>query len=238
KTVREFQHHMIRGDIGRMTNCALSLLGPLPPLDVEGIRHEMEKIYAEAVYAMRSEDAEWWERSAAQGWLRFMEVARQFSIPAGADTIQFFRTTFAYDAVIMRLDPELDVTKEWEAYAKQAAKEARARVQKGMKERRRGLTDTDYMKLEEFGDTINQLVFRLQRNIENPIIHFRNIVGKLAYIASLVLKLGFLVGAGVGIGLLADLVARRWFKHEIDWSILFDRAVTFGWVQLLVIVVL
>ena len=35
---------------------------------------EMEKIYADAVYAMQSEDAEWWERSAAQGWLRFMEI--------------------------------------------------------------------------------------------------------------------------------------------------------------------
>jgi predicted unusual protein kinase regulating ubiquinone biosynthesis (AarF/ABC1/UbiB family) len=175
KTVREFQHHMIQGDIGRMTNCALSLLGPLPPLDVESIRHEMEKIYAEAVYAMRSDDAEWWEKSAAQGWLRFMEVARQFSIPAGTDTIQFFRTTFAYDAVIMRLHPELDVTKEWEAYAKSAAKEARVRVKKSMQERRRGLTDMDYLKLEELGDTVNQLVFRLQRNIENPIIHFRTL---------------------------------------------------------------
>ena len=177
-----------------MSNCALSLLGPLPPLDVEGIRHEFEKIYSDAVYAMRAKDAEWWERSAAQGWLRFMEVARQYSIPAGADTIQFFRTTFAYDAVIMRLHPDMDVTKEWESYVKQAAKEARTRVQKGMRERRRGLTDMDYLKLEEFGDTMNQLVFRLQRNIENPIIHFRNIVGKLAYIASLFLSLASSLG--------------------------------------------
>jgi ubiquinone biosynthesis protein len=237
KTVREFQHHMIQGDIGRMTNCALSLLGPLPPLDVESIRHEMEKIYAEAVYAMRSEDAEWWEKSAAQGWLRFMEVARQFSIPAGTDTIQFFRTTFAYDAVIMRLHPELDVTKEWEAYARSAAKEARVRVKKSMQERRRGLTDMDYLKLEELGDTVNQLVFRLQRNIENPIIHFRNIVGKLAYIASLMFKFVFLLGAGIGLGLIADLVARRWFSREIDWSYLLERVTTFGWVQLFIVVV-
>ncbi len=96
----------------------------------------------------------------------------------------------------------------------------------------------DYLKLEEFGDTINQLVFRLQRNIENPIIHFRNIVGKLAYIASLFLKLGFLIGAAVGIGLIADLIARRWFEREINWSALLERATTFGWLQLLIIVVL
>ena len=28
KTLREFQHHMLRGDIGRMVNCALSLDRP------------------------------------------------------------------------------------------------------------------------------------------------------------------------------------------------------------------
>jgi ubiquinone biosynthesis protein len=235
KTVREFQHHMIAGDIGRMTNCALSLLGPLPPMDVDAIRHEFESIYADAVYAMKSEDAEWWERSAAQGWLRFMEVARRFSIPASPDTIQFFRTTFAYDAVIMRLNKDLDVSKEWELYAKKAARQSRARVQKSMWERRGGLTDMDYMKIEEFGDMVTQMLFQMQRNIENPIIHFRNFVGKIAYITSLLLKLCFLVGASVGVGLIADVVARRWFEREINWSALLERATTFGWVQLLLL---
>src|SRR5215470_17692308 len=238
KTVREFQYHMIRGDIGRMVNCALTLLGPLPPMDVEGVRHELEKIYADAVYAMKSEDAEWWEKSAAQGWLRFLEVARQFNIPAGYDTIQFFRTTFAYDAVIMRLNTDLDVTKEWETYAKEAAKEARERVRKSFRERRRGLTDADYQNMEEFGDMITQFFFQVQRNIENPIIHFRNIVGKIAYIASLVLKLGYLIAAGIGLGLIANAVSRRWFGTEIDWASILERATTFGWVQLTLIAVI
>ena len=61
KSIREFQYHMIKGDIGRLANVALSLLGPLPPMDVESVRHELEKIYSDAVYAMKSDDAEWWE---------------------------------------------------------------------------------------------------------------------------------------------------------------------------------
>ena len=235
KTVREFQHHMIKGDIGRMVNCAINLLGPLPPMDVESVRHELEKIYADAVYAMKSEDAEWWEKSAAQGWLRFLEVARQFSIPAGSDTIQFFRTTFAYDAVIMRLNKDINVTKEWEAYAKEAAKEARVRVRKSFRERRHGLTDMDYLQMEQIGDTITQFSFQIQRNIENPIIHFRNIVGKIAYIASLVLKLGYLVAAAVGIGLITNAISKRWFDREIDWASILERATTFGWIQLALI---
>jgi predicted unusual protein kinase regulating ubiquinone biosynthesis (AarF/ABC1/UbiB family) len=238
KSIREFQHHTVRGDIGRMVNCALSLLGPLPPMDVERIRVELEKIYADAVYAMQSEEAEWWEKSAAQGWLRFLEVARQFSIPANYETILFFRTTFAYDAVVLRLNKDINVNKEWEAYAKQAAKEARQRVQKSLRARRYGLADSDYMQMEQFGDMITQFFFQVQRNLENPIIHFRNIVGKIAYIASLVLKLGYLVAAAFAIGLLADGVARNWFGREIDWAAMLERATTFGWVQLVLIAVL
>jgi ubiquinone biosynthesis protein len=238
KSIREFQYHMVRGDIGRMVNCALSLLGPLPPLDVERIRVELEKIYADAVYAMQSEESEWWEKSAAQGWLRFLEVARQFHIPANYETIQFFRTTFAYDAVVMRLNKDLNVTKEWEAYAKEAAKQARLRVQKSLRQRLRGPTDADYAQMEQFGDMITQFFFQVQRNLDNPIIHFRNIVGKIAYIASLMLKLGYLIGAAIAIGLVADAIAKRWFRYEIDWAAMLERATTFGWVQLALIAVI
>jgi len=238
KTIRQFQHHMIKGDIGRMANCAISLLGPLPPIDVEGVRHEFEKIYAEAVYAMKSNDAEWWEKSAAQGWLRFLEVARQFHIPAGVDTIQFFRTTFAYDAVIMRLHKNLDVTKEWEVYAKEAAKEARQRVQKGMHQRRFGPTDMDYVQIEEFGDMLRQLVFQLQQNIENPIVRFRNIVGKIAYVVSLMLKVGVLVAGAIGLGYVIDAISKRWFGYDIDWRSIWEQTTTFGWVQVVLILII
>ena len=234
KTVREFQYHMVRGEIGRMVNCALTLLGPLPPMDVERVRVEMEKIYADAVYAMQSDEAEWWEKSAAQSWLRFLEVARQLSIPASFEAIQFFRTTFAYDAVVMRLDKDFQVTKVWEAYAKESAKEARLRVQKSFRERRGGLTDMDYANMEQFGDVITQFFFQLQRNIENPIVQFRNIVGKIAYIASLVLKFGYLIAAVIGIATIADAVSRNWFDYQIDWASILERATTFGWVQLIV----
>jgi predicted unusual protein kinase regulating ubiquinone biosynthesis (AarF/ABC1/UbiB family) len=238
KAIREFQYHTIRGDIGRMVNCALTLLGPLPPLDVERVRVELEKIYADAVYAMQSKEAEWWEKSAAQSWLRFLEVARQFSIPANYETIQLFRTTFAYDAVMMRLNKDLNVPKEWEAYGKEAAKQARLRVQKSLRQRLSGPTDSDYAQMEQFGDMITQFFFQVQRNLDTPIIHFRNIVGKIAYIASLVLKLGYLIGAAIAIGLVADAIAKRWFGYEIDWAALLERATTFGWVQLALIAVI
>src|SRR6202043_701398 len=99
-------------------------------------------------------------------------------------------------------------TREWSAYARQAAREARERVQKNMRKRRYGLTDMDYMQLEQIADMSTQFIFRMQRNIENPIIHFKNIVGKIAYMASLFLKLGYLAASVIGFGLIAHAIPR------------------------------
>jgi hypothetical protein len=107
-----------------------------------------------------------------------------------------------------------------------------------MRQRLFGPTDTDYMAMEQFADMVTQFGFQLQRSIENPIIHFRNIVGKIAYIASLILKLGYLIAAAVGIGLVLDAVWRYWLGREIDWASVLERATTFGWVQLVLIAVL
>jgi Predicted unusual protein kinase len=238
KLFRELQYHMSKSDIGRIANTALSLSGPLPPMDVDRLSAEMERIYSDWVYAMNSRDAEWWEKSSGQAWLRFMEVAREFQMPANHESIQFFRTSFSYDAIITRLNKDINIVKEYETYARQAGKEARERVKQSFKERLWGPTDFDYLQLEEFGDMLAQSFFQLQRNIENPIFQFKNIVGKIAYVASLLLKLGYFVAAAMGIGLIADVVARRWFGYEIGWASILERATTFGWLQLALIAIL
>jgi ubiquinone biosynthesis protein len=236
-TFRELQHHMIAGDIGRMVNSSLGLTGPIPPVDVEQLRWELEKIYADWVYAQKSKDAEWWERSTAQAWIRFMEVAQQFRLPVGFETIQYFRATFSYDSIIMRLDKDIDVVKQWEVYVREAAEAARHRVQARVRQRLHGPTDLDYLQVERLGDMATQFLFQLQRNVENPIVHFRNIVGKISYIASLLLRLGFWLVCMVGIALVVELISVRVFDARIDWPDIIKSAMAFGWIQFIIIVV-
>jgi hypothetical protein len=142
-----------------MVNCALTLAGPLPPMDVETVRVEMEKIYADTVYAMKSQDAEWWEKTSAQAWLRFLEVSQKFSCPPAS------RRFSISDLVCLRrhrhaAEQGHRYLQEWETYKRQAGREARQRVQKSMQARRRGPTDMDYLQMEEFGDVVTQFFFR------------------------------------------------------------------------------
>jgi ubiquinone biosynthesis protein len=237
KAWRELMHHMMNGDITRMVNCSISFTGPLPPVDVERFGKEVEQIYADWVYAQKNRGSEWWERSTGQAWLRYIEVARKFGVSMSLETIQFFRATFLYDTIVARLDRHIDLAAAYREYIEEAASEARQRVKKSIKKRLLGPTDMDYLQIEQLTDSATQLLFQVQRNIETPIIHFRNIVGKLAYIAMLLLRLGY-IGAGAAAAvLIADAVSRRWFNRETDWPGLWNAAISFGWIQLLLIAV-
>src|SRR5204862_3599854 len=145
-------------------------------------------------------------------------------VPMSLETIQFFRATFLYDTIVARLDRNIDLAGAYREYIEEAAKEARQRVRKSIKKRLLGPTDMDYLQIEQLTDSAAQVLFQVQRNIETPIVHFRNIVGKLSYIAMLLLRLGYLGAGAVVVFLIADSVSRRWFHREIDWSWLWEAA--------------
>jgi ubiquinone biosynthesis protein len=231
-TYRELHFHMKNGDVGRMVSAAVGLFGSLPPIDVDRLTDAMEEIYTDWLYAIKSPNSEWWERSNAQTWLRCINVARKFGLPVRLETIQFFRATLLYDSIVTRLNREIDFSKEWEHYARRAAKDARKRVKKQIRKRMFGPTNMDYLRIEQVADTVNQSLFRLQHTVEGPVKHFRNIVGKLAYGFSIVLRLAsvaIVVGCGA---LIVDFVARRWFGRPITWTQVWEAVTSLGLLQL------
>ncbi len=94
---REFHHQLRKEDVGRMVNALIALAGPLPPIDVDRFTKALEGIFTDWVFALKSPDAEWWERSSATNWLRYIAVAQEFGVPVALETIQFFRATVLYE---------------------------------------------------------------------------------------------------------------------------------------------
>jgi hypothetical protein len=137
----------------------------------------------------------------------------------------------------VRLDRHIDAVKEWKSYARVAGSAARRRVRKQARKRLWGPTRMDYLRVEQFTDTASQFLFRLQRSVEDPIVNFRNIVGKIAYSMSLLLRLCYVAALVGGGALLADFLTRRWFGHSIPWSDVVDVAVSIGWLQIILVIV-
>ena len=234
-TWRELQYHMKQHDVARMVHSSIQLAGRLPPIDIDTVLKKIEDIYADWVYAVNSTDAEWWERSSAQNWLRYINVAREHGIPVSLETIQFFRATLLYDSILVRLDKDLDPVEEWKSYARVAAKESRKRVRRYVAKRMGGPTRLDYLKIEQLADIATQVVFRFQRSVEDPIVHFRNIVGKIAYSLGMLLRLTYMAATAVGLALIAEYSAQRWFGVRISWSGIVETVLSWSATQAIIL---
>ena len=236
---RELLFHMQNRDVERMVRSSITLAGRLPAINVDDVLEAMEEIYADWVYAISSTDAEWWERCSAQTWLRHIKVAREFGMPVTLEMIQFFRATFLYDTMIVRLDKHIDPIEEWKSYARVAGKDARKRVRKAVKKRLNGPTGIDYLRIEALADTINQFFFRVQRNVDDPVFHFRQTVGKVAYGISTVLRLVYSAGILAGFAVIAEFVAREFFGVHRLWSTATLATIaSFAWLKLIAVVLL
>jgi predicted unusual protein kinase regulating ubiquinone biosynthesis (AarF/ABC1/UbiB family) len=237
-TWREMQYHLKNGDVTRMVHASITLAGRLFPIDVERALKSMERLYADWLYAIKSTDAQWWERSSARTWLRYINMARHYGIPVSLEALHFFRATFLYDTIIVRLDNTVDPVREFKSYTLTVGKEAKRRLRRQARKRLYGPTDLDYIGFESLADLGTQLFFRIQRGIEDPIIHFRNIVGKIAYTLSTLLRFAYLALTLVGLGLIAHVTVENWVGRPIPWSEILDAVATSRTIQIMLIVIL
>jgi ubiquinone biosynthesis protein len=234
---RELHHHLKEGDIGRMVNAMVTLAGPLPPIDVDGFVKALEAIFADWVYAIKSTDAEWWERGFAINWLRYVAVAQEFGVPISLETIQFFRATVIYDSIVIRLNKDVDIVQEWTIYTEWAGRAARKRTHKQVRKRLGGFTKMDYLRIEQGIDIADQFLFRLQRSVDIPVVEFRNIAGKISYVMSLLIRVGSLGILGGAAAVIVDQVAKRLFGYTIDWPRFIETLMTYRLTQLTLVVV-
>jgi ubiquinone biosynthesis protein len=235
RTWRELQYHLKNLDIEQMVASSVRLAGSLPPMDIDAATEAMKEVYADWVCAVLSPDAQWWERSASQNWLRYVSVAGDSGIPVSLELLQFFRTSLLYDSAIMRLDKDIDPIREFEVYARGAAKRARRKARRFLRERANGPSDGDYARIEQLAQSGAQFAFEFQRAVEVPSRHFRNISGKIAYGMSILARLVRWIFVLGGVGLLADYLARTFLGREIPWRAVLESLQSMGWFQIAVL---
>jgi hypothetical protein len=147
-----------------MARVTLTLMEPLPPIDVDLVLKEIEDEYLNILLGARTKEVQWWEKSTALIWLSFFKVSSKYQIPLPPGTVRMIRATLLYDTLVLRLDHSIDLRKKTYQYRKKAGKAARKQINKAINRRlSKGLDDMDYLKLQEMFDLGNRILYRTQR---------------------------------------------------------------------------
>lgn len=213
-------HYMEQEDVHGMVDCSISMLEPLPPIDVDRFTKEVEALYWNLTYAMKDPYSEWWERASGIMWMQFVAISRKYNIPMNLDTIRLFRATFLYDTLMYRLWEKMDMDDEYRKYSRSAGKRARKRVRKAVERRvRKGLRSQDYVRIETIWDMVNQIQQRTQHFLDSPEHRFSAMLGKAAFGVSIVLRVATLAVLAHLIAIAVHAAYNKWTGAQIDvWT--------------------
>jgi ubiquinone biosynthesis protein len=206
-----------REDVGGMVDATLSMLEPLPPIDLDKFTKEVEGVFWDWLYATKSRHSEWWERTSGELWARIIDVARRFRISVPLDVLRIFRATKVYDDAAMRMWTAVDPSREFRVYSRERGVRARREVRRSLRRRlERGPRSADYLQIEDMSRLLNQLASRGQHILDRPAHRFTGMVSKAAFGVSMLLRVA-VMGAGLHLAAIVSawLLLRSWGR-EVD----------------------
>lgn len=195
----QMNHYYSRDDVGGMVNMVLLLMEPIHPINIHPFKRDLLDAWWTGFYGIKSNHAQWWERSSLRLWLRFFELIRKYKIPIPRNMVRMIRATLLYDTVAARLYEKINVFKEFEKYEQDVARRARRRIVKSaVRQVLTGPDDANFLRFREIMDIGDDLLIRVRRFLDNQDFTFQQLAGKV-YSAIRAFFRMFMLAAGAGL---------------------------------------
>lgn len=185
QALQQNMYYAWRQDPLNMARASLTLLEPLPRIDLIDFTKELESHNWQMLYAFASRQphSPQHDRTSATQWLGLIQVARKYGVTIDFHILRLLKATLTYDSLATRLNPELDIIKEYRRFSKDVARRI------GRKTRRRlykqavdGVDGKVYLRLERWLNAGEGLYFRLRRMLSIPSVNFSMLMSKWSFI--------------------------------------------------------
>ncbi len=127
---RETSRRLLKNDIAGAAAVSVSMMAPLPNLDVPLLRQRIEHAIWEYHISMKTKQAQWWERTTAAIWVTMIEATKEFQLPVNLDILRMTRATLLYDTLACRLNPKINAENAFRRWLPAAAKRERRRAKR------------------------------------------------------------------------------------------------------------
>ncbi len=176
-------------DVDAMTRAALSLMEPLPPVDLPVLLKHTREEYMRVLHTFNTpaEYTEYWERTSARQWFVLIRTAQKFNLPMNLHMLRMIRSTLLYDSIVLRLDNKLDRYHEYAEFMKIRAQFVK---RKWRKQLRNNSGDDVFLNIEELSNTFNDVMIRVQTTLSRPIVNLGSTVNKWVFTASVLSRMG------------------------------------------------
>jgi ubiquinone biosynthesis protein len=196
----QMNYYYSRDDVAGMVNMVLRIMEPIEvPVKIEPFRKELLDAWWTGFYGIKSNHAQWWERTSIRLWLRFFELIRKHQIPIPRNMVRMIRATLLYDTVAARLYGKINVFHEFEKYSQDVARRARRQiVECAIRQLLFGPDDAAFLKFKQIAEAGDGLLSRVQKFLNDPEFRFAQVAGKIYSAIRAFVRL-FMLSAAAGL---------------------------------------
>ncbi|MEP7133408.1 MAG: AarF/ABC1/UbiB kinase family protein [Chloroflexota bacterium] len=175
-------------DVEAMTRASLSLMEPLPPVDLPSLVKNAQDEYMRVLHTFNTpaEYTQYWERTSARQWFVLIRVAQKFNLPMNLHMLRMVRATLLYDSIVLRLDNRLDRYQEYTEFMKIRAQLVKRKWRRKLRD---NAGDGVFLNVEDLGNTFNDLMIRAQTILGKPIVNLGSTVNKWVFATSVLSRM-------------------------------------------------
>lgn len=213
----QLQEYYQRGDVAGMVQCVIGIMEPLPLVNIDAFKGDLQLAWWHGYYGIQSKHSEWWERTSFRLWLALLDLFRKYQLPMPLNLLRMIRATLLYDTVAAQLHPKINVFKEFEKYFAGVARKSRERMQQAIIcQALTGPSDSNWFRIEQAIETGKDLLFTVQQFLRDPQFNFLLVANKFYHALDTLLDFfsTSLITALV-IGFVALVI--RATGHPLDW---------------------
>ncbi len=215
-----FMRSLATSDVAGAAHFMIMMNEPLPPLDLDQYKFQMERVIRKFMIMNRSKDAPWHEKCWGGAMKDFIELSRNFNIPMRAELLRYSRANSHMDFMVYRLYPKADPRREFYKWYADRAARTRKKFRKDLASQASIFFDAASVGLGDLGQASFQLFSRLRSVLDNRAFGFTTVINKLPFaIAALIrfmMSVVFLLFVGVLIRMLIDTSMGRGVRLEAD----------------------
>lgn len=176
-------------DVDGMMRATLSLMEPLQPVDLPMLMKYSQDEYMRVLHTFNTpaEYTQYWERTSARLWFVLIRTSQKFNLPMNLHMLRMIRSTLLYDSIVLRLDNRLDRYHEYMEFMKIRAQFVKRRWRRSLRD---NSGDDVFLNVENVGNAVNDIMFRVQAMLSRPIVNLGSTVNKWVFAASVLSRMG------------------------------------------------
>jgi ubiquinone biosynthesis protein len=184
QAMRQILSYAYQRDPQNMARSALTLLEPLPPIDIIEFTQELETYQWQLLYALEAtpKSLQWQERTSAIQWIGLIRLARRYGIVIDTQVLRLIRATLSYESIAVKLHHKINFVTEYRRFNGYRAEQARRRITDSIMKQLDGKEDEKLIiRLDRIAQTVDGFLTRARHSLMLPSVNFNILVSKWSF---------------------------------------------------------